>query len=41
VWGTIRTLDQARALRALVESAPGVKRVEDYLTCRGELVQLT
>ena len=38
LWGAVRHADQAQALRALVESTPGVERVEPYLTCHGELL---
>ena len=41
LWGTVRYADQAQALRALVESTPGVERVEHYLTCNGELLSMT
>ncbi len=41
VWGTVREPEQARALRVLVESTPGVKRVEHYLTCHGALLSMT
>ena len=40
LWGTVRKAEQAKALRALVESTPGVKRVEHYLTCHGELLSV-
>jgi CBS domain-containing protein len=40
VWGTILEVSQAEALRALVESTPGVQRVEPYLTCNGEPVSI-
>jgi CBS domain-containing protein len=38
LWGTVLEAEQAEALRALVESTPGIQRVEPYLTCNGELV---
>ena len=38
LWGTIYEPEQARALRALVESTPGITRVRDYLTCMDEPV---
>ena len=34
-------VDQAEALRALLESTPGVQRIETYLTCNGEVVART
>ena len=37
LWGTVSKTEQAQALRVLVESTPGVKRVEHYLTYHGEL----
>jgi predicted transcriptional regulator len=40
LWGTVSTAEQVRALRVLVESTPGGKRVEPYLTCDGELLSL-
>jgi CBS domain-containing protein len=40
LWGTVIEVAQAEALRALVESIPGVHRVETYLTCNGELVPM-
>ena len=41
LWGTVSKTEQAKALRVLVESTPGVKRVEHYLTCHGELLSVT
>ena len=41
LWGTVRKGEQAKALKALVESTPGVMRVEHYLTCNGELLSMT
>ena len=41
LWGTVRQVEQAQALRALIESKPGVKRIEHYLTCHGELLSMT
>jgi osmotically-inducible protein OsmY len=41
LWGTVLDADQAEALRALVESTPGVQRIETYLTCNGEVVART
>lgn len=38
LWGTVLEGEQAEALRALVESTPGVQRVEPYLTCKGVLI---
>jgi osmotically-inducible protein OsmY len=38
LWGTVLEAEQAEALRTLVESTPGVLRVEPYLTCNGELI---
>jgi CBS domain-containing protein len=38
LWGIVRDVAQAEALRALVEGTPGVQRVEPYLTCEGEVV---
>ena len=38
LWGTVLDVDQAEALRALLESTPGVQRIETYLTCNGEVV---
>jgi osmotically-inducible protein OsmY len=40
LWGTVSKAEQAQALRVLVESTPGVKRVEHYLTCHGELLSV-
>jgi CBS domain-containing protein len=40
LWGTVVEVEQAEALRALVESTPGVQRVDAYLTCNGEIVSL-
>ena len=40
LWGTVSTAEQAQALRVLVESTPGVKRIEPYLTCHGELLSV-
>jgi CBS domain-containing protein len=40
LWGTVLGVDQAEALRALIESTPGVHRVEPYLTCNGEHVSM-
>ena len=40
LWGTVLEVEQAEALRALVESTPGVQRVDAYLTCNGEVVSL-
>ena len=36
MWGTIGDISQREALRALVEDTPGVKKVEDHLSRRGE-----
>jgi CBS domain-containing protein len=41
LWGTVVDVDQAEALRALLESTPGVQRIETYLTCNGEVVTKT
>ena len=40
VWGTVLEVEQAEALRALVESTPGVQGVQPYLTCNGELISM-
>jgi predicted transcriptional regulator len=40
LWGTVVKVEQAEALRALVESTPGIQRVETYLTCNGEVVTM-
>jgi CBS domain-containing protein len=40
LWGTVLETEQAEALRALVESTPGVQQVDAYLTCNGEVVSL-
>ena len=40
LWGTVRQVEQAQGLRALIESKPGVKRIEHYLTCHGELLSM-
>jgi predicted transcriptional regulator len=40
LWGTVLEVEQAEALRALVESTPGIQRIEIYLTCNGELVTM-
>ena len=37
LWGFVVSTDQHRALRALVEETPGVRRVEDRLTVAGPL----
>jgi CBS domain-containing protein len=36
IWGTISDVAQRQALKALVESTPGVRRVEDHLTWQGK-----
>ena len=41
MWGTISDISQREALRALVESTPGVKKVEDHLSWRGEPIAVT
>jgi CBS domain-containing protein len=41
MWGTISDVTQREALRALVESTPGVERVEDHLSWRGEPISIT
>jgi CBS domain-containing protein len=38
LWGTVLEVGQAEALRALVQSTPGIQRIEIYLTCNGEVV---
>jgi CBS domain-containing protein len=37
LWGLVVSDDQHRALRALVEETPGVRRVDDRLTVAGPL----
>ena len=39
IWGSIAELAQRDALKVLVERTPGVKQVEDHLTC--ELVSVS
>jgi CBS domain-containing protein len=41
IWGSISDATQRDALRVLVASTPGVKRVEDHLTWEGEAVSVT
>jgi CBS-domain-containing membrane protein len=41
MWGTISDVAQREALRVLVESTPGVKRVEDHLSWRGGPISVT
>jgi CBS domain-containing protein len=41
LWGTISDMAQRDALRALVESMPGVKKVEDHLRWDAELMSVT
>ena len=36
LWGTIRDVAQREALKVLVASAPGVKKVEDHLTWQSD-----
>jgi CBS domain-containing protein len=38
LWGEVLDVQQAEALSALLESTPGIQRVEIYLTCGGEVV---
>jgi CBS domain-containing protein len=38
LWGEVLDAQQAEALSALLESTPGIQRVEIYLTCDGEVV---
>lgn len=38
LWGEVLDAQQAEALSALLESTPGIQRVEIYLTCDGETV---
>ncbi len=38
LWGEVFDVQQAEALSALLESTPGIQRVEIYLTCGGEVV---
>ena len=39
IWGSIADLAQRDALKVLVERTPGVKQVEDHLTC--ELISVS
>ena len=41
LWGTISDVEQREALRVLVETTPGVKRVEDHLVWHGDPVSVT
>jgi CBS domain-containing protein len=38
LWGTVLEMEQAEALKTLVQSTPGIQRIEIYLTCNGEIV---
>jgi CBS domain-containing protein len=38
LWGEVLDVQQAEALSTLLESTPGIQRVEIYLTCGGEVV---
>ena len=38
LWGEVLDVQQAEGLSALLESTPGIQRVEIYLTCGGEVV---
>jgi osmotically-inducible protein OsmY len=40
LWGTVLEVEQAEALRALIESTPGTQRYEIYLTCNGKAVTM-